>query len=177
MQKWIITLLAGVLGLAMATSAVAAEHSMGKPLVKNGLILHPVYLQAVEMAPMMPGMQKPADVHMELDIHAAKDASHGFAPGSWIPYLTVTYSLQKKDSDWSASGVLTPMVANDGPHYGANIKLDGPGKYVASFTLLPPAYNAFYRHTDKETGVPAWWKPFSHQWTFAYIGVGKKGGY
>ena len=31
-----------------------------------------------------------------------------------------------------------PMVANDGPHYGDNIKLMGPGKYHLKYTVYPP---------------------------------------
>ncbi|MDP7215033.1 MAG: iron transporter [Rhodospirillales bacterium] len=34
-----------------------------------------------------------------------------------------------------------------------------------------------YRHTDKETGVGAWWAPFHVEWSFKYLGTGKKGGY
>lgn len=52
------------------------------------------------------------------------------------------------------------MSADDSPHYGANVKLDGPGEYRASFRFQPPPYNAYFRHTDKETGVPGWWNPF-----------------
>jgi uncharacterized protein involved in high-affinity Fe2+ transport len=31
-----------------------------------------------------------------------------------------------------------------------------------------PEANGFMRHVDKETGVPAWWSPFSQAFTFAY---------
>ena len=37
-----------------------------------------------------------------------------------------------------AEGAFHAMVANDGPHYGDNVKLLGPGKYQLTFTLLPP---------------------------------------
>lgn len=33
------------------------------------------------------------------------------------------------------------------------------------------------RHTDKETGVGKWYKPFDVEWDFNYVGTGKKGGY
>jgi uncharacterized protein involved in high-affinity Fe2+ transport len=69
------------------------------------------------------------------------------------------------------------MVANDGPHYGANVKLDGPGKYKLSYHVQPPPYQGFYRHTDKETGVGEWWTPFDIEWDFSYAGTGKKGAY
>ena len=34
-----------------------------------------------------------------------------------------------------------------------------------------------WQHTDKETGVGPWFKPFTVQYDFNYAGVGKKGGY
>ncbi len=167
------------LTLLVASPALAGEHSMGDPVTVNGLILHPVYLQPVDMAPMLPGMNGAAfDAHLEIDIHADKNNPQGFEPGSWIPYLTVSYQIRKQGSDWSSFGTLMAMEANDGPHYGANIKFDGPGTYTASFRVVPPPYNAFFRHTDKETGVPDWWGPFQKSWTFTYVGgVGHKGGY
>lgn len=73
-----------------------------------------------------------------------------------------------------------PMVANDGPHYGDNLKLAGPGKYRLTLTVSPPSANPhshFGRHVDKETGVGAWFAPFSADYEFIYAGTGKKGGY
>ncbi len=163
----------------MAGQALAAEQSMGAPVVLDGMILHPIYLQPVHMAPMLPGMDAAkSDAHLEIDIHADKNNPQGFEPGSWIPYLTVSYQIQKLGSGWSTFGTLMAMTASDGPHYGANIKFDGPGKYRASFRIEPPPYAAFFRHTDKETGVPEWWTPFQKSWDFTYLGgMGHKGGY
>lgn len=42
-----------------------------------------------------------------------------------------------------------PMAASDRPHYAANIKLDGPGKYSLSYYITPPPYQGLYRHIDK----------------------------
>jgi uncharacterized protein involved in high-affinity Fe2+ transport len=73
-----------------------------------------------------------------------------------------------------------PMVANDGAHYGDNIKLFGPGKYAVKYTILPPSENKhahFGRHTDRLTGVRPWFKPFDVEYEFTYVGIGKKGGY
>ncbi|NNC23569.1 iron transporter [Salinisphaera sp. USBA-960] len=171
------TALIGATALASAP-AMAAEHSIGDPLVTNGLIISPVFLQAVDMSGEQSGMNSSeADIHFEADIHADSDEKHGFDPGAWIPYLTVSYKLTKKDSDWSSAGGLMPMVASDGPHYGANVELDGPGKYTVQLRILPPSHNGFSRHTTKDTGVPAWWSPITHTWKFTYVGVGKKGGY
>ena len=68
----------------------------------------------------------------------------------------------------------------EGPHYGDNIKLFGPGKYHVKYTILPPSENKhahFGRHTDRLTGVRPWFKPFDVEYDFSFVGIGKKGGY
>ena len=175
---WKAVLVAMALALLQpAFGAAAAEITIGKPFEKNGMEVGAVYLQPVVMEPMMPGMMAVTDVHLEADIHAQKGNKNGFGPGDWVPYLGITYLLQKIGSDWETFGAFMPMVANDGPHYGANVKLNGPGKYRLTYHILPPVYQGFYRHTDKETGVAAWWAPFDVSWDFVFTGVGKKGGY
>jgi hypothetical protein len=78
---------------------------------------------------------------------------------------------------------MMPMVASDGPHYGDNVKLKGPGRYRVKFTIYPPSAkdnpqgNHFGRHTDRATGVRPWFKPVEAEWEFTYAGIGKKGGY
>jgi periplasmic iron binding protein len=168
-----------LVAIIAATAPVsAAEIGIGPPIVAEGLIVRPVYLQPVHMAPMMPGMNDNTfDAHLELDIHADKNNRQGFEPGAWVPYLTVSYELQKLGSSWSTVGTLMAMTASDGPHYGANIKFNGPGKYRLRFRILPPSYAGFQWHTDKETGVSEWWNPIEKTWDFAYVGVGHKGGY
>lgn len=169
----------GVLAaFAVSPAFAGSEHSLGKTLHKDHLVIDPVYLQPVVMAPAMPGINsKQADVHLEIGIHAGKDNQHGFPKGAWIPDLTVSYLIQKKGSDWHTFGTLMAMTAADGPHYGENVQLDGPGKYTASFKIAPPPRTGFLRHKSNATGVPKWWQPISHSWTFTYVGVGKKGGY
>jgi len=161
----------------LAGSAQAAEISVGKPVQRNGMEIGAVYLQAVVMRPSLPGMSGQADVHLEADVHAMQHNPNGFGPGDWMPYLGITYRIQKLGSEWLQFGSFMPMVASDGPHYGANVKLDGPGKYRLTYRVQPPPYQGFFRHTDKETGVAKWWEPFDVSWDFAYVGVGKKGGY
>jgi periplasmic iron binding protein len=171
-----------LLGVALASisaAASAAERPIGEPVEKNGLRVAAVYLQGVVMDPVT-GDCGPADadVHLEADIHALKANPNGFAAGEWVPYLGVSYELTKPGSDYSSKGPLVPMVANDGPHYGRNVKLAGPGKYHIVVKVDPPSYNGFYRHTDKETGVGQWWQPFTQEWDFTFVGsAGKKGGY
>lgn len=165
----------GLVGALAFGNAVAGDVEVGE-VSKNGMNIAAVYIQPTKMEPMLPGMGA-SDIHLEADISAAANNPHGFAEGSWVPYLGITYQIRKLGSDWSVLGELMPMVASDGPHYAANIKLNGPGKYALSYHITPPPYQGFYRHTDKETGVAKWWTPFDLEWEFAYVGVGKKGGY
>ncbi|MEN8106738.1 MAG: iron transporter [Pseudomonadota bacterium] len=165
-----------VLALLLAATVTAGDVEIGT-VNRNGMEVTAVYIQPVTMEPMMAGMGQAADIHLEADIHALKDNQHGFGEGDWIPYLDISITITKYGADWSVTGALMPMIAADGPHYADNIKLDGAGKYHLSYHIKPPAYSAFHRHTDKETGVPEWWAPFDLEWDFTYVGVGKKGGY
>ena len=164
-----------------AGMAHAAEYPIGKPQQRAGMELGAVYLQPVKMEP--DGMMlaaKEADIHLEADIHATKNNPNGFAEGDWIPYLMISFELQKEGSKTVRKGQFMPMVASDGPHYGDNVKLEGPGKYKLKYLISPPSMNPhahFGRHVDKETGVGAWFQPFELNYEFVYAGTGKKGGY
>lgn len=169
----------GLIGLPGMSAAV--EYPIGQPQQRSGMEIGAVYLQPVLMEPE--GMMKnpgASDVHMEADIHALANNPNGFAEGEWVPYLLVKYEIAKSGSDRKISGDLMPMVANDGPHYGDNIKLMGPGKYHVKYTIFPPSSNPgahFGRHTDRLTGVRPWFKPFEVEYEFIFAGIGKKGGY
>lgn len=135
----------------VAMSASAAEYPIGKQQIQGGMEIGAVYLQPITMEPE--GMMRKAsdsDIHLESDIHAVKNNPTGFAEGDWMPYLQVEYKLTKQgDAKWKAEGMLMGMVANDGPHYGDNVKLAGPGKYHLSLTVKPPMQMgsmAFGRH-------------------------------
>lgn len=159
----------------------AAETPIGKHQNTGGMEIGAVYLQPVKMEPdgMMKRVEE-SDIHLEADIHAVKDNPNGFAQGDWIPYLVIKFEVTKVGSSFKLEGDLMPMVANDGPHYGDNVKLDGPGKYKLKLIVQPPSANAhahFGRHVDKETGVGAWFKPFDLNYDFTFAGTGKKGGY
>lgn len=173
----------GVL-LSVVQSAGAVEYPIGVPEQRFGMEIAAVYLQPVRMEPE--GMMRPSgesDVHLEADIRALDINANGFAEGEWIPYLHVKYEVTKEGSDWKAAGDFMPMVANDGPHYGDNVKLDGPGKYHVTYTIYPPnapenlAGHHFGRHTDRLTGVRPWFKAFDVEYDFIYAGIGKRGGY
>jgi uncharacterized protein involved in high-affinity Fe2+ transport len=172
---------AAMLVAGVAGAACAKEIPIDKPKTAGGMEIAAVYLQPIEMDP--PGIMRDAaqsDIHLEADIKAVKDNTNGFAEGDWVPFLLVRYVLTKTDSGQTLKGDLMPMVANDGPHYGDNVKLLGPGKYKLSLTVLSPGENPhvhFGRHVDKETGVGPWFKPVQVDYEFTYAGTGKKGAY
>ena len=177
-----VGLAVGLSAFALGT-AQAKEYPIGKPQSQAGMEIGAVYLQPIEMEPA--GMMRDAkdsDVHLEADIKAGKDNKSGFAQGDWVPSLGVHYELTKDGDAQPIAGDFMPMVANDGPHYGDNVKLKGPGKYRLKLTISPPgegpaAHAHFGRHVDKETGVGAWFKPFTVEYDFVFAGVGKKGAY
>jgi uncharacterized protein involved in high-affinity Fe2+ transport len=170
--------LAAVLA-ALPLSAHALEYPIGAPHNVHGMEIGAVYLQPVVMEPTMGLATADADVHLEADIHALEDNPNGFPPGAWMPYLGIHYELTLAGSDKAISGDFHPMVASDGPHYGANVKLAGPGRYHLTYTISAPRFHGmpFMRHVDKETGVAPWFAPFRVEYDFVYAGVGKKGGY
>lgn len=175
-----IALISAGMALSLSLSAQAAEYPIGKPHMKHGMEIAAVYLQPITMDP--PGMMREAkdsDIHLEADIHATGDNKNGFEEGAWMPYLNIKYKLQKEGGKVQ-EGPLMPMVANDGPHYGDNVKLEGPGKYKLTFIIGNPETNKmnhFGRHTDKETGVEPFFDTFEVDYEFTYAGTGKKGGY
>jgi uncharacterized protein involved in high-affinity Fe2+ transport len=123
------------------------------------------------------GHNMEGDIHLEAAVTATSENDWGFPSGAWVPYLQIHFSVTKTDNDYETGGVLIPMAANDGPHYGNNVKLDGPGKYTLQLHVSPPDGSVFMRHFDKETGVDSWWETFTIERQFTFIGVGKKGGY
>ncbi|ALS58944.1 MULTISPECIES: iron transporter [Pandoraea] len=199
------SLVAAVLLAGAATLAQAAEFPIGKPLVTAGMEINTVYLQPITMEPAgMMNDAKKSDIHLEADIHAVAKNPNGYAEGDWIPGLEITYKLQKAGSAKVIEGLMMPMVASDGPHYGDNVKLDGVGKYTLTMVVNAPGTLAefgckmgagamaasgahaahggmgpwcFGRHVDKETGVGPWFKPITKTVEFTFSGIGKKGGY
>jgi hypothetical protein len=186
MYRWSLLIKAVLLAAAVLGSrgANAAEYPIGMPQQRHGMEIGAVYLQPIAMEP--DGMMRKAadsDVHIEADIRALANNPNGFADGEWIPYLLVKYEITKIGHDQKITGDFMPMVASDGPHYGDNIKLMGPGRYRVIYTIYPP--NApenghgghFGRHTDRATGVRPWFKPLEVEYEFTFAGIGKKGGY
>ena len=167
--------------VGFTSMAFGKEYPIGKPQKVAGMEVAAVYLQPIEMEP--PGVMRDAkksDIHLEADIKALKDNKNGYAQGDWIGYLVVKFELSKAGDSNVLKGDLMPMVADDGPHYGDNVKLMGPGKYKLKFTVAPPdadPHSHFGRHVDKEAGVAPWFKAFTVEYDFVYAGIGKKGAY
>ncbi len=171
-----------LIALLMAAPAMAApfrEYPIGDEIQTNAMTIAAVYLPPVTMDTpkhdhtdmekfVEPGKEK---VHLEADIHAGKGNQNGFGAGEWLPYLSVHYKLTYLKSGETLEGQFTPMVARDGPHYGATIRMRGTGKYKLTYRIEPPTASAFGRHTDEITGVAPWWQPFDVQWEFDYKGL------
>ncbi len=182
--KWARAFALLAVGLAalagLPNASLAAEYPIGKPHLHkpSRMEIGAVYLQPVTMEPTdMMRSALNSDIHLEADIHALKGNLNGFAEGDWMPYLQVRYRITKVKTGQKDEGHLMAMVANDGPHYGENVKLFGPGKYHVTFFIAPPKSKVFGRHIDKETGVAPWFEPFQVDYDFVFAGIGKKGGY
>lgn len=189
------SLLLGHLALVAATAwltaqpALATEIPIGdtRRVPAAALEVAAVYLQPIEMEPaahegrVLYLTRDRADIHLEADIHALPGSKQGFRDGEWIPGLTVRFVLTYLDSGAEQSGILHPMTASDGPHYGANIKMSGVGNYRLTFLVEPPdrmpAEAPVRQGLGRSASVAPWWKPFKLEWTFKYFGPGKKGGY
>jgi hypothetical protein len=156
-------------GLAAGSAQAAQEFYIGEPVVKDGMQIVPNYLTGIQMDQHPPGMAMGANaVHIEADVHATKDETHGFPEDAWIPYLTIKYTLAKNGTNFHRSGQLYPMTAKDGPHYANNVDMAGPGTYKLTYTISPPSSHGFIRHIDAASGVPGWWAPITATWIFTY---------
>ena len=168
-MKWLIEL-AGAMALAAMQGAAAKEYLIGGQLHERDIQVYANYLVGVDVAPAM-ASNTPAGadvIHLEADIRSTGYNVHGYPDGAWIGYLTVQYSLEKLGTGWTTAGELRPMIAKDGPHYGNNVRMNGPGDYQLVYRIAPPEVNGFLHHIDPKTGVPDWWKPFSVDFRFAY---------
>lgn len=174
----ILTVIAVVIAFTQQARAQAPfrEYPIGEA-EKNFMTIVAVYLPPITMdTPGHQHMERFAEpgrekLHIEADIHATKRNPNGFAAGEWIPYLTVKYKLEHLPSGKSVEGKMMPMVAKDGPHYGASVRMMGKGKYKLTYFIEPPVATEFGRHTDEVTGVAEWWKPFEVSWEFEFNGL------
>jgi uncharacterized protein involved in high-affinity Fe2+ transport len=131
-----------------------------------------VYFQPVDMVPASAGLAaSEADIHIEGDISAMEGNNLGYGAGDFVPNLTVDYEMSQANG-WKSSGTFMPMSASDGPHYGANVKLNGIGEYTVRFIIKNPEAQGYVLHVDSTTGVPGrfWNQPLVAEWTFVYPG-------
>lgn len=173
MKKMLFSVVASML---LASNVFSAEVPIGDPVEMNGMEIAAVYLQPIEMEPRGIDLAaSQADIHLEADIHATKNNPNGFPEGFWMPYLTIAYKLTNLDNGKVIQGKFMPMVADDGPHYGANIKMSaGVGNYELIYAIESPEKQGFGRHVDEETGVGKWFEPFTVKYNFKYTGTPAK---
>jgi uncharacterized protein involved in high-affinity Fe2+ transport len=148
------------------------EFPIGDDIELGPLNVAGVYFQPVDMLPAgnsLPASQ--ADMHIEADISAAEGNDLGYGVGDFVPNLTVQYEIAKNGSSWKIDGTFMPMNASDGPHYGANLKLDGAGTYKVRFIIQNPESQGYLLHIDQDTGVPGrfWNQPLVAEWDFDFI--------
>lgn len=128
------------------------------------LTVNAVYFQPIDMEPSGMGLKAAdASFHLEADIHAnQKGTKLGYGKGDFVPDLTVNYDIIDKTSNESVgSGTFMQMNASDGPHYGANVKLDKAGAYKLVLKIESPEKKGWMLHVDPETGVTGrfWTEP------------------
>ena len=131
------------------------------------LTVNAVYFQPIDMEPSGMGLKAAdASFHLEADIHAnEKGTELGYGKGDFVPDLTVNYTIIDKstgkevEGGTATSGTFMQMNASDGPHYGANVKLDKAGTYQLKLSIESPASKGWMLHVDPETGVKG------HFWT------------
>jgi uncharacterized protein involved in high-affinity Fe2+ transport len=69
-------------------------------------------------------------------------------------YLTIAYTLVNSDTGEKQEGTFMPMVASDGPHYGANIKMMGVGNYKVTYHIEPPSKADAPSYRQRNRGWP-----------------------
>ena len=128
------------------------------------LTVNAVYFQPIDMEPSGMGLKAAdASFHLEADIHAnQKGTKLGYGKGDFVTDLTVNYDIIDKSTNESVgSGTFMQMNASDGPHYGANVKLDKAGAYKLVLKIESPEKKGWMLHVDPETGVTGrfWTEP------------------
>jgi uncharacterized protein involved in high-affinity Fe2+ transport len=158
--------------IAPGEEAGFEEFPVGDDIELGPLNVAGVYFQPVDMVPASAGLSaSQADIHIEADIAALPDNGLGYGAGDFVPNLTVDYEITQANG-WRSEGTFMPMSASDGPHYGANVKLNGIGEYTVRFLIKNPEAQGYVLHVDATTGVPGrfWSTPLVAEWTFMYAG-------
>jgi hypothetical protein len=188
MYKQLVTVLvaAGTIALAIAPGhSFAAPHVIGEPKIRKHMEFRALYMQSGVWEPTVPrgadnsdDPDTKPDIHLELLVTGVDGNPWGFSKGDFIPYLKIEYTIAKEDNEWYRKGLLMAVATNNGPRYGVDIPMDGPGKYYVLYRIYSPLTYGLVRHTDREMGVPEFWtEPIEVHWKFTYNSVDKKGDY
>ena len=132
-----------------------------------------VYFQPVDMEPAGASGLKASDAsfHLEADVSGLEGNTLGYGVGDFVPGLKIDYKIALKDgSGTPVTGTFMKMNASDGPHYGANIKLDQAGDYTVTLSIHSPQESGWVLHVDPETGVKGrfWTQPIELTWDWKY---------
>jgi uncharacterized protein involved in high-affinity Fe2+ transport len=158
--------------IAPGETAGFEEFPIGDDIELGPLNVAGVYFQPVDMVPASAGLSaSQSDIHIEADISALEGNDLGYGAGDFVPNLTVDYEISQTNG-WKIAGTFMPMSASDGPHYGANVKLNGVGEYHVRFLIRNPEAQGYVLHVDATTGVPGrfWAQPLVAEWTFHFAG-------
>ncbi|MBV7295873.1 iron transporter [Corynebacterium sp. TAE3-ERU12] len=129
-----------------------------------------MFFQPGQMAPNPNSTMEMLDydesqMHIELDLKANAYATNwGYSVDETPANLKIAYKIETKDGDEVDTGMMMPMNAIDGSHYGTNLAKDTikkPGDYKLTVTIFPPS--DYDIHSDYITGVPAteWFGPLT----------------
>lgn len=167
-------LAAALLTLPASASEFKLSNKAGERIVRNSMTIEGSYMQPIVLEGSRENHpREQSDAYFVAHIKAASANPHGYSKFAWIPFLNVSYTLEKIGANWKRQGRLTAAIGKFGPHYGANATLDGIGKYRYTVRVAPPE-QGLNRLVDIENGI-TWWEPFEVSWSFTYLGLGKKG--
>jgi len=170
----LVIALTGLASPPLAAAEFKLANKPGERIVEHSMVIEGGYMQPIVLAGGAENApREKSDAYFYTHIKAASANPHGFSKFAWIPYLNVAYTIEKTGSAWRSEGRLAAAIGKFGPHYGANVKLDGVGEYRYTIRVSPPD-RGINRLVDVENGI-TWWEPFEASWKFTYLGLGKRG--
>lgn len=180
-KHYLVFFIALLLVFLLNLRALKAETPLGAPVARPdaGLTIAaaheaPVAVEGSDTSnqPLFLSPDK-GDLFLAVNIRGGKGNKNGLGVGEFIPYLSVSYSLQRQGGGEVQRGYLHALVGPKGMRYGNNVKLSGSGTYTLILTIEPPIKVGFGRHTDLETGVSRWWKQLQVEWPLEYSALAK----
>jgi uncharacterized protein involved in high-affinity Fe2+ transport/plastocyanin len=141
------------------SAAPVRSYPIGQEIERNHLRITALWHRALRVAGSPSLSPEPGAIHLLARVNATEGNPTGFARGDWVPYLTIRYRLTPIAGGPDLTGTLVPLVASDGPRYGANGALTG-SEYRLSLHIAPPSEDALHRFADPGDGAAPWWEPF-----------------